>query len=55
MRPVQVLARYRRHGDTSADVVEVLVEADSYGQALIQARARAADGDDLISVQTVQA
>lgn len=55
MSPVQVLARYRRRGDTSADVVEVIVEADSYGQALTQARARTADGDDLISVQTIQA
>lgn len=52
MTPVQLLARYRRHGDSSAEIVEVIVEGDSYTQAWAAARARTAEGDDLLSVQT---
>lgn len=52
---VQLLARYRRHGDTAADPLELVVEADTYDEAVAQARARAAEGDDLLSVQTLEA
>jgi hypothetical protein len=49
-----LLARYRRHGDTTADTIEVQVEGDNYDDALTQARARAVDGDDLLSVLTLE-
>lgn len=50
-----LLARYRRTGDTTTDSVEIQVEGPDYDTALADARARTADGDHLISVQTVQA
>jgi hypothetical protein len=49
-----ILARYRRHGDTAADPGEVTVEAADYDTALAEARARAVDGDDLLSVLTLE-
>lgn len=51
---MKLLARYRRHADTSAETLEVTVEAADYGQALAEARSRAADGDDLLSVQVLK-
>lgn|GEM_PF-2847680 len=47
---VRLLARYRPIGDTHTDAVEQTVEAADYEAALAQARARAADGDLLLSV-----
>lgn len=52
---MQLLARYRRHNDTAAEPLEVVVEAASYDDAVAEARARTADGDDLLSVQTLEA
>lgn len=48
-----ILARYRRRGDTAAESLDVEVEGADYDDALAQARARKADGDDLLSVQTL--
>ena len=49
-----LLARYRRRGDTTAESLEVQVEGTHYDDALAQARARKADSDDLLSVQTLE-
>lgn len=45
-----VLARYRRHSDSTAEPLEVEVHGATYDEALAEARARTADGDDLLSV-----
>lgn len=51
---MKLLARYRRHNDTAADTLEVVVEAPDYETAVAEARARVAEGDDLMSVQTLE-
>lgn len=48
---MKITARYRRHGETDADTLEVVIEAANYETALAEARSRAAEGDDLLSVQ----
>lgn len=47
---VRLLARYRAHADSDATTTEVTVEGDDYDQAVANARAQAAEGDDLLSV-----
>ena len=59
-----ILARYRSRGDTTAGSLDVQVKGTDYDDALARARARAlalarararkADGDDLLSVQTLE-
>lgn len=47
---VRLLARYRRHSESTATTTEQTIEGDTYEAARDQARALAADGDDLLSV-----
>lgn len=47
---MQLTARARPHGDPTADVHTWTVEADTYEQALAEARAGVADGWDLLSI-----
>ncbi len=51
---VKLLARYRRHADSDAETLEVVVEAADYETAVVEARSRVAEGDDLLSVQTLE-
>lgn len=50
---MKLLARYRRHADTDAETLEVTIEAADYEAAVAEARARTAEGDDLLSVQVM--
>lgn len=50
---VKILARYRRHSESDATTHEVVIEAADYDAGLAEARGRAAEGDDLLSVLVV--
>ena len=51
---MKLLARSRPHNDSDADIHEWSIDADTYDQALTEARLAVPEGWDLISVQTLE-